>query len=78
MREAERRGKTLAGLVEFALGSIGVAIVEHPRQTRAQMLTHPSRVAKRVATRRHDTKPRKPRRLPSRERQVQVADACGV
>jgi hypothetical protein len=41
-QEAERRGKTLAGLVEIALGSIGVPIAEHPRQTRAQALTHSS------------------------------------
>lgn len=43
-QEAERRGMTLAGLVEYALGSVGVPIVEHPRQTRAQMLAHPSLV----------------------------------
>lgn len=65
-QEAERRGMTLAGLVEFALGSIGVPIVEHPRQTRDQVLSHPALVAKRVAARRHDTKPLPP----SRERQV--------
>lgn len=63
MQEAERRGKTLAGLVEFALGSIGVAIAEHPQQTRQQALAHPSR----VTARRHDTKPQ---HLPSRERQL--------
>lgn len=77
MREAERRGMTLAGLVEHALGSVGVPIVDHPRQTRTQVLAHPSRVADRVADRRHDTKPRL---LPSRERQLlgdDVADACG-
>lgn len=61
--EAERRGKTLAGLVELALGSIGVPIAEHPRQTRAQVLAHSSRVAERVAGRRHDTKPRRPSRV---------------
>jgi hypothetical protein len=72
MREAERRGTTFAGLVELALGSVGVPIADHPRQTRAQALKHPSRVAER----RHDTKPRRP----SRERQVlgdEVADAHG-
>lgn len=76
MREAERRGETLAGLVEMALGSIGVPIAKHPRQTRAQVSAHPSRVAERVAERRNDTKPRRP----SRERQVlgdEVADAHG-
>lgn len=41
-QEAERRGMTLAGLVEHALGSIGVPIVEHPRLSRAQVLAHPS------------------------------------
>lgn len=76
-REAEFRGVTLAGLVELALGSIGVPIVEHPRQTRDQMLAHPSMAAKRVSARRHDTKPRRP---PSRERQLlgdRAADAYG-
>ncbi len=76
-QEAERRGKTLAGLVEFALGSIGVPIAEHPKQTRAQMLAHPARMADRVADRRHDIKPRRA----SRERQVlgdHVADAYGL
>jgi hypothetical protein len=71
VREAERRGVPLAGLVELALGSVGVPIVEHPRQTRAQVAAHP-----RVAERRQDTKPRRP----SRERQVlgdEVADAHG-
>lgn len=72
VREAERRGVPLAGLVEIALGSVGVPIAEHPRQTRAQALAHSSRVAER----RHDTKPRRP----SRERQVlgdEAADAHG-
>lgn len=75
-QEAERRGMTLAGLVELALGSIGVPLVEHPRQTRDQVLAHPSLAAQRVAARRHDTKPRPP----SRERQMlgdHVADAFG-
>lgn len=77
MKEAKRRNMTLAGLVEFALAAAGVPIVEHPRQTRAQMLAHPLRVATRVTARRNDTKPR---RLPSRERQLlgdRVADAMG-
>jgi hypothetical protein len=76
-REARRRGETLAGLVERALGSVGVPIAEHPRQTRAQVLAHPSRVAERVAERRHDARPRRP----SREREVlgdEVADAHGL
>lgn len=76
VREAERRGVPLAGLVELGLGSVGVPIAEHPRQTRAQVLAHPSRAAERVTERRHGTKPRRP----SRERQVlgdETADAHG-
>jgi hypothetical protein len=68
-REAERRGQTLAGLVERALAAVGVPIAEHPRQTREQTLAHPSQ-------RRRDTASRRP----SRERQVlgdRVADAHG-
>lgn len=47
-REAEQRGMSLAGFVEFALGSVGVPIADHPRQTRDQVLAHPSRAANRT------------------------------
>lgn len=32
-KEAARRGMTIAGLVEFALGTVGVPIVPHPQQS---------------------------------------------
>lgn len=66
--EADRRNMTLAGLVEFALGEIGVAIGEHPQLTPDLAQANASRRAECVAA-----------RLPSRERQLLgdgVANAC--
>lgn len=57
--EAERREMTLAGLIEFALGEIGVEIVEHPQQTPELVRESQVRRAENRAA-----------RLPSRERQL--------
>ena len=67
--EAERRKMTLAGLIEFALGEIGVEIGEHPQQTPALVRESRERRTKSMAA-----------RLPSRERQLLgdgVANAAG-
>ena len=67
--EAERRKMTLAGLIEFALGEIGVEIGAHPQQTPELVRESRERRAKSMAA-----------RLPSRERQLLgdgIANACG-
>lgn len=56
--EADRRGMTFAGLVEFALGEIGVVIEPHPQQTPELAQTNAVRRAECM------------QRLPSRERQL--------
>lgn len=57
--EADRRHMTLAGLVEFALGEIGVEIGDHPQQTPELAQANAARRAECVSA-----------RLPSRERQL--------
>ena len=67
--EAERRGMTLSGLVEFAFAQIGIEIVAHPQQTPDLVRESQERRAKSMAA-----------RLPSRERQLLgdgIANACG-
>ena len=71
---AAQRGMTLSGLVEFALGSIGVPVVAHPQQTPELVHASAARRAETVTARQRAV------RLPSRERQLlgdAVADACG-
>lgn len=55
--EADRRGMTFAGLVEFALAQIGVEIAEHPQQTPDLVRESRERRTESMAA-----------RLPSRER----------
>ena len=67
--EADRRGMTLAGLVESGLASIGVVFEPHPQQT-------PELVRESIARRTECMAAR----LPSRERQLLgdgTANACG-
>jgi len=75
-QEAARRGMTLSGLVEAALGAFGVPVVVHPQQTPALVRASAAgRVAGRSATEDLHGEPR-----PSRERQLLgdgVADALG-
>ena len=58
-KEADRRGVTLAALVELGFAALGVAIDPHPQQT-------PKMVRKSVKRRRESIA----KRLPSRERQL--------
>ncbi len=75
-QEAARRGMTLAGLVEHALASIGVAVVAHPQQTSELARANAARRAESMASRLNGEGTA---RRPSRERQLlgDVADAYG-
>ena len=67
-QEADRRGVSLAALVETGLAAIGIPIPAHPQQTAEQAQANAIKRAESVA------------RKPSRERQVlgdAVADAYG-
>lgn len=50
-KEAGRRGMTIAGLVEFALGFIGVPVVAHPQQSSDLARTAVARRAESMAAR---------------------------
>jgi len=66
--EADRRGMTLAALVEAGLAAIGVPVVAHPQQTIEMAQANAALRAESMA------------RRPSRERQLlgdRAADACG-
>jgi hypothetical protein len=68
--EANRRGMTFSGLVEYALAQMGVVFEAHPQQTPELVRESRARRAKSIASR--------PR--PSRERCVLgdgIANACG-
>ena len=57
--EAERRGTTLAGLVELGFAALGIVIEPHPTQTAALASANAARRAECAAA-----------KLPSRERQL--------
>jgi len=68
--EAERRGMTFSGFVEFAFRELGLVFDDHPQQTPELVRESRARRAKSIASR--------PR--PSRERCVLgdgIANACG-
>ena len=75
--EADRRGITFSGLVEFAFREIGVVFDDHPHQTPDLVRDSRARRTKSIAVR---EAAQKAARLPSRERQLLgdcTANACG-
>jgi hypothetical protein len=58
-KEADRRGVTLAGLVELGFAALGIVIEPHPQQTPKLVKANKKRRRKSMAA-----------RLPSRERQL--------
>ena len=75
--EAERRGMTLAALVESGLSALGVSVVAHVQQTPELAARGAARRAESVASRQGSASSE---RATSRERHVlgdQIADSCG-
>lgn len=76
-QEADRRGVTLAALVEMGLAAIGVPMVAHPQQTAELVRANAARRAESLAARASQPRSTRGRRGAARGgRETQTSGAC--